>query len=124
MIRRDNHDPGLESLLALDGEIIVLEHGHWVKINARRVERSAMTPQGVRYSLTLHDQNKKRVIGYDNAHATKEKRRRFAAKTIIRDHRHMHGRVVPYRYVSAGKLMVDFWNDVDRALFSVNRRRK
>jgi len=124
MKRRDKHDPGLESLLALDGEIIVLEQGCWVKIDARRIERSAMIPQGVRYSLTLHDLNKQRMIGYDNAHANKEKRRRFAEKTMTWDHRHVHGRVVPYKYINAEKLMVDFWNDVDRELAGMNRWRK
>jgi len=122
--RRDNDEPGLESLLALDGEIIVLEHGCWVKIDAWRVERSAKIPQGVRYSLTLHDRNKQRMIGYDNAHATRERRRRFATKSLTWDHCHIQGRVIPYRYINAEKLMVDFWNDVDRALSGMNRWRK
>jgi len=60
---------GLESSLALDGEIMVLEQRLWVKIDARRVERS----------------------------------------------------VVAYRYMNAAKLMVDFWNDVDRVMFEMNR---
>jgi hypothetical protein len=121
MSRRDQHERGLESLLELDGEIIVLEQGCWVKIDARRVERSTKIPQGVRYSLTLHDRNKQRVIGYDNAHAIKEKPGRFVTKTMTWDHRHIHGRVVSYQYMDADKLMVDFWNDVDRVLSEMNR---
>jgi hypothetical protein len=121
MSRCDELALGLESLLELDGEIIVLEQGFWVKIDARRVERSTEIPQGVRYTLTLHDQNKQRVIGYDNAHSVKKKRRAFAAKTITWDHRHIRGRVVSYKYMNAEKLMVDFWNDVDRVLSEMNR---
>jgi len=121
MSRRDEHERCLESLLELDGEIIILEQGCWVKIDARRVERSIKIPQGVRYSLTLHDRNKQRVVGYDNAHAIREKRGRFMAKTMTWDHRHIHGRVAPYRYMNAEKLMVDFWNDVDWVLSEMNR---
>ena len=45
MSRCDELALGLESLLELDGEIIVLEQGFWVKIDARRVERSTEIPQ-------------------------------------------------------------------------------
>ena len=88
---------------------------------SRRDERSTRIPQGVRYSLTLHDRNKQRIIGYDNAHAIREKRGRFMVKTMTWDHRHIHGRVAPYKYTNAEKLMVDFWNDVDRVLSEMNR---
>jgi hypothetical protein len=80
MSRCDELALGLESLLELDGEIIV-----------------------------------------DNAHSVKKKRRAFAAKTITWDHRHIRGRVVSYKYMNAEKLMVDFWNDVDRVLSEMDR---
>lgn len=30
------------------------------------------------------------------------------------DHKHVHGRDVPYAFVSLDQLLVDFWSDVDK----------
>lgn len=68
---------GLEYLLALDGEIFPMENGYWTKMEARRVQASDKVPHGIRYSLTLHDWNNTRVLGYDNAHAVKPSRKKF-----------------------------------------------
>ena len=57
---------GLENLLNLDGEIFPMDNGYWTKFEARRVPISAQMPHGIRYSLTLHDRNNTRVLGYDN----------------------------------------------------------
>ncbi len=59
-------DPGIENLLALDGQIVDQHHGYWVKIEARRVEPTAEIPHGIRYSLTLHEPYGKRILGYLN----------------------------------------------------------
>ena len=32
-------------------------------------------PHGIRYNLTLHNRHNKRVMGFDNAHAVKGKKR-------------------------------------------------
>jgi Family of unknown function (DUF6516) len=63
----------LDALLDLDGEIFMMDAGYWVKIEAKRVSVSPSIPHGVRYSLTLHDRSNVRLVGYDNAHAVKQK---------------------------------------------------
>lgn len=61
----------LATLLDLDGQVIEQEAGYWIKIEARLVAASEAVQHGIRYSLTLHDGNGTRVLGYDNAHAVK-----------------------------------------------------
>lgn len=58
----------LENLLNLDGEIFPMENGYWTKFETYRVEPNENIPHGICYSLSLHDRNKARVIGFDNAH--------------------------------------------------------
>ena len=107
---------GLEYLLNLDGEIFPMDNGYWTKIEARRVPVSKQMPQGIRYSLTLHDRNNTRVIGYDNAHATKPPRKKFGAVKTTWDHAHRMNKVEPYEFESAEQLLEDFWNGVDKIL--------
>lgn len=115
-----DHNKGLDDLLFLDGSIIVQEHGCWVKIEAKRSKQlSIRRPHGIRYSLSLHAQNGKRVLGYDNAHPIKEKKGKYATiKYSAYDHKHESERDKgqPYHFVSAQQLMVDFWSDVDKTL--------
>ncbi|MCM2359751.1 MAG: DUF6516 family protein [Geobacteraceae bacterium] len=101
---------GLENLLNLDGEI----NGYWTKFEVRRVTLSAQMPHGIRYSLTLHDRNNTRVLGYDNAHAVKASRKKFGAVKTTWDHAHRMNKVEPYEFESAEQLLEDFWNEVDR----------
>ncbi len=63
-------DPGLDILLDLDGQtFFVDEAGHYrVKFEIRKVEVGAARPHGLRYALTLHDAEGRRLIGFDNAH--------------------------------------------------------
>ena len=105
---------GLENLLNLDGEIFPMDNGYWTKFEARRVPVSSQMPHGIRYSLTLHDRNNTRVIGYDNAHAVKPSRKRFGAVKITWDHAHRKNKLEPYEFESAAQLLEDFWNEVDR----------
>jgi len=58
----------LENLLNLHGEVFPMDNGYWVKFEAYLVEPTKTIPHDIRYSLTLHDKNNHRVIGYDNAH--------------------------------------------------------
>lgn len=69
---------------------------------------------GYAYSLTLHDRNNTRVLGYDNAHAVKPLRKRFGAVKTTWDHAHRMNKVEPYEFESAAQLLEDFWNEVDR----------
>ena len=43
------------------------EDGYWIKIQARQVLGTQNVPHGVRYALTLHAPNGKRLMGYDNS---------------------------------------------------------
>lgn len=103
----------LETLLNLDGEIYPMERGYWVKFEAKRVQASPERPHGLAYAITLHDRNNTRILGYDNAHAVKPKRKGFLARKITWDHRHKMEKVEIYDFTSAGQLLEDFWKEVN-----------
>lgn len=106
-------DASLETLLDLDGETFILEKGYWVKFNVRRVPSTPQIPQGIRYSLTLHDRYNNRVLGFDNAHAIKSRsRKRYTARKVTWDHLHQFKKVEDYHFQSAGRLLEDFWEAV------------
>jgi hypothetical protein len=71
---------GLETLLLLDGEVFPMSNGYWTKIESKKVIANEHIPHGIKYSLTLHNRYNKRMIGYDNAHGIKPKRKKFVAK--------------------------------------------
>ncbi|WP_342748518.1 toxin-antitoxin system TumE family protein [Geothermobacter hydrogeniphilus] len=52
-----------------------MANGYWVKFEARRVTVNEHIPHGSSYSLTLHDRTNRRIIGFDNAHAIKSRRK-------------------------------------------------
>ena len=82
-------DPGLETLIELDGSVLEQEGGFWIKIEARQIPESEHALHGIRYSLTLHDRFGTRVLGFDNAHAVKPpKKFEFAGQRLPNDHRH------------------------------------
>lgn len=66
-----SRDPAVDFLLDFNGEKLEQENGYWIKIEARLLDVSSTVPHGLRYSLTLHDCSKRRILGYDNAHAVK-----------------------------------------------------
>jgi hypothetical protein len=106
-------DQTLETLLALDGEVFLLENGYWVKFFAKRLEPGPHVPFGIRYSLTLHDRNNIRILGFDNAHAVRRKGKKHGSRMVTWDHKHSTRRVAPYRFQSASKLIEDFWKAVN-----------
>ena len=107
-------DLDLKTLLNLDKEMFFLGKGYWVKFEARIVEKNEHIPHGIRYSLTLHDANNTRILGYDNAHSPKlpKGRKRYAAKKTAWDHKHECMKVYNYEFESASHLLEDFWADV------------
>lgn len=114
-------DVGLDTLLALDTQCLVIqeEPRWWVKIEARLVEPTEEIPHGIRYSLTLHDHHNQRVFGMDNAHAPKRcRRKKYAGVRRDRDHRHksLKDPGMPYEFNDAAQLVVDFWKGVDETL--------
>lgn len=114
-------DFDLDTLLLLDGEVFPMENGYWTKFEVKKIEPNKYIPQGIKYSLTLHDRNNVRVVGYDNSHAIKPKKRKYGAKRMIWDHKHKQKSVEPYEYGSAGELLEDFWDDVNRVLKKIRR---
>jgi hypothetical protein len=112
-------DAELRTLLNLNGIIYPLENGYWVKFGVKKVKPTAQIPHGISYSLTLHDRNNTRVIGYDNAHSVRRKikgRKKYTARKISWDHKHHQDTVTEYNFESASQLIDDFWNNVDGIL--------
>lgn len=109
-------DFDLETLLNLNGEMFPMENGCWTKFEAFRVGPSQQIPHGISYSLTLHDKNNRRVIGFDNAHAIKPKRKKYGARKVTWDHKHQQEKVFSYEFETAGQLLGDFWEAVEAYL--------
>ena len=113
-------DKGLQYLLDLDGTILFQEDGSWIKIEARLLdEPSKEYPHGIKYCLTLHDRSGGRILGFDNAHPVKTRKRgRFIARQIVYDHKHTHStdKGIPYTFESAEQLLNDFFAEVDKKL--------
>lgn len=105
-------DESLETLLTLDKEIFPMADGYWTKFEAYRVTPDQQIPHGIRYSLTLHDRNNTRILGFDNAHSVKTKKKKYGAQKITWDHKHRKRTVHPYEFESASQLLEDFWGEV------------
>lgn len=93
-------------------------------LDLKRVSKTPHRPQGIRYSLTLHDwKTNERLIGFDNAHAVRQPRNGFTANKVLNyDHKHRHrkDKGVPYPFRSAAELVEDFWKAVDDFLQSTD----
>ena len=101
-------DCELEALLSLDSHEFTT--GYAVKFEARQVKPTLGRPHGVKYSLTLHDPEGRRIYGIDNAH-------RIGPRQEF-DHRHPHAarKVVRYTYRGLVALLDDFFREVERIL--------
>jgi hypothetical protein len=105
--------------LDLNRFTVGFDNGFWATMRVTKVEPDELRPHGLQYSLTLHDENDDRILGYDNAHIVdvgsgpaKKSRRPPTA-----DHVHRRGRqTVPYQFTSPLRLLQDFWRDVYRIL--------
>lgn len=116
-MRGDKKDLELLTLLDLDGQSYWPKQNFWVKIEAKIVEKDEHRPHGVKYSLTLHDRNNTRILGFDNAHAIKKKGRRpikYTGRIVMWDHVHRQEKVERYLFTSASQLLSDFWNAVNQ----------
>jgi hypothetical protein len=98
----------IETLLDLDGVIEV----------RRASQATEEIPHGIRYSLTLHARRGERLMGFDNAHAVKPKKKGKHQGRKTYDHRHRNStdKGVPYEFVDGHQLLKDFWLEVDRTL--------
>ncbi len=121
-------DDSLENLLDLDGVRYVVQErlGLWVKFEAREIDPNQARPHGVRYSLTLHDRHNRRIMGFDNAHAVLYGGKKGVLSKKMYDHWHRdqndEGR--PYNYKNAGKLIEDFWKEVEKILKKMEEESK
>ena len=100
----------------MGGEIFPMDNGYWTKIEAKLVASSEHIPHGIKYLLTLHNPYNARILGYDNAHGIKPKRKKYGAKRVVWDHKHERKIVEPYEFENAGQLLEDFWTDVEKIM--------
>lgn len=104
-------DEGIERLLDYHGRRYWLTNGWSLRFRIWRVAPSDGRPAGIRYSFTLHDEMGARILGFDNKHPA-------SRREILHDHRHRFRRVqevVPYTFVDADTLLVDFFEAVAKA---------
>jgi hypothetical protein len=111
-------DRSLDTLLQLDGESFVVdtEGMCWVNFFVKQVPVTRERPHGLNYSLTLHDDGGTRLLGFDNAHATRAGSGPGSRTRIEYDHKHRGERIKSYVYADAATLLADFWAEVDGIL--------
>lgn len=103
-------DDALDRLLSYHGLRYYLANSWFVRFRVWRVEVSETRPLGIRYSLTLHDDLNRRLLGFDNAHGVPQQ--------VAHDHWHLFRRTkpsFPYVFQDADKLLVDFMTAVETA---------
>ena len=118
MIRMLIPDPSLDALLDLDGQILVLDQDtrHWGRFVVRRVPATEQKPHGLDYSLTLHDADGGRLVGFDNSHPVRQGSGPGAKRPTGQDHKHRLKTARPYDYKDAASLLADFWTEVRAVL--------
>ena len=104
--------------MAFDGRIHHLEQGYWLKFEIKRGSSTPERPHGLRYAITLHDPEGRRLMGFDNAHAVSPQGGRYRKPSTEHDHWHRTGEDEgrPYPFSSAGQLLADFFSEVQRIL--------
>jgi hypothetical protein len=117
-MKKVKQDHSLDILLELDGQVFVVDPGgkYWVRFRVTKVAMTPEKPHGLDYSLTLHDENSERLVGFDNAHPVKPTKGPAGKKRKSQDHKHRFRTIRPYEYKDAGKLLEDFWAEVDSVL--------
>ena len=111
-----NNPGNLESLLDLNGIEYCIVTGYWVRFSAIKITPNEHRPVGIKYSLSMHNNYGTRLVGFDNAHLANIKRKKYAAKRVVWDHKHNRGVISDYDFDNAGQLIEDFWNLVDQVL--------
>ncbi|MCC7273013.1 MAG: hypothetical protein IT561_10105 [Alphaproteobacteria bacterium] len=111
-------EEALEFLLAFDGRTHWYEGGYFMKFAIRRSPATGRRPHGLRYSLTLHGPDGRRLMGFDNAHGVAAKGARFQRRVDTVDHGHRTeddpGR--PYTFSDVETLIEDFFSEAERIL--------
>ncbi|MGE4045109.1 MAG: DUF6516 family protein [Acetobacteraceae bacterium] len=107
---------GIEALLDLDGAAFEMAPGLIVEITARRTDHTPERPHGLSYALILRPKEGGRPwLRFDNAHAI-EQPGGYRRRRVMHDHWHRteRDRGRPYEFVSAARLLDDFWREVKR----------
>jgi hypothetical protein len=105
-------DDDRERFLDFDGWRFWLANGWSVRFRVKVAKITKERPAGIKYSLTMHDSNGNRVLGYDNAER-KRKRIKWIQRRTAYDHYHPFRRIedhVPYYFVDFDQLQIDFLN--------------
>jgi YD repeat-containing protein len=103
-------DEAMRRLLDYDLRRYWLANGWSIRFRVVETTPTRWRPHGIRYAVTLHDVDRARLLGFDNAHGVPR------AQTY--DHRHRFRRtaeLVPYSYQDADQLICDFFAAVERA---------
>jgi hypothetical protein len=113
-----DRDHSLDALLSLHGERFAVDGSEtcWVKFEVKECDVTPERPHGLKYSLTLHAEDGTRLLGFDTAHGITEGSGPGARTRIEYDHKHKGERIRFYDYEDAGKLMEDFWAEVETIL--------
>jgi hypothetical protein len=117
-VKGKKRDPGLDNLLDLDGQVLVVDPDgkFWVKFVVHKIDPTPEKPHGLDYSLTLHNEAGERLVGFDNAHPVKSGFGPGAKRKKEFDHRHRHRTTKPYEYQNSAHLLEEFWAEVDKVL--------
>ena len=107
-------DPTIEWFFELDGTIHFADERckYRIKITAKRTDVTAERPHGLRYSLTLHDADNERILGFDNAHPVRARKGPGGKKHRFHDHRHRYDKTHVYHFVDTATLITDFYKAV------------
>ena len=119
------NDPTIEWFLELDGTIHFVDERckYRVKIEAKRTDATPERPHGLSYSLTLHDADNQRILGFDNAHPVRARKGPGGKKHRYHDHRHHYDKTRVYHFVDTATLITDFYKAVDRILDELGVKR-
>lgn len=111
-------DHTLDTLLDLDGTTIFVDKDgiYRVQFLVKRVDVTPERPHGLSYSLTLHDEKNRRIVGFDNAHPVPTRTGPSGRGRVEHDHKHRFRTIRPYDYTDAATLLADFWAQVDSVL--------
>jgi hypothetical protein len=103
-------DEAMRRLLDFDRRRYWLSNGWSIRFRIAEVEATTGRPHGIKYTFTLHDVDRARLLGFDNAHGV--------PRAQAYDHRHRFRRtadLVAYDFRGADELICDFFTAVEQA---------
>jgi len=103
-------DEAMRRLLDYDRRRYWLENGWSLRFRVTAVAATTGRPHGIKYAFTLHDVDRTRLLGFDNAHGV--------PRAQAYDHRHRFRRtsdLATYDFRGADELICDFFAAVEQA---------